>query len=281
MVPLPLFIRWLLIGWLPPRIGCPSRIPGWRFASFASALGDYEGRRPTRHSHWPVPTLTQKNKDHVVGNKQCRHPESRYPIGGPHIRRCTRKRGQRNHANQIDGPCDVEEPDERSCEPRPADDCRDCDKCQDGGEQVAECRWICELLGDAGQYGAWSEEHQAEVPQSVQQKNWEHDGTRLELGKIWDQIELGCYRKDDRAEQQVDGQDVHLRLSPLTRAHFSGRLGRILEIEEPLALSGVQSRTEPPGSPAARCHPDQISPWPKRSRPCASQGLSRTRTHDD
>jgi hypothetical protein len=28
--------------------------------------------------------------------------------------------------------------------------------------------------------------------------------------KIWEQIELGCYCKDDRAEQQIDSQNVHL-----------------------------------------------------------------------
>src|SRR5262249_61711628 len=101
------------------------------------ALGDYAERRPPRHSHGPVPTLTQKNKDHVVGNKQRRHPESRYPIGGPHIRRRSIKRGKRNRGNQIDCPCNVEEPDEWPCEPRLADDGGGCNKWQGGGEQGA------------------------------------------------------------------------------------------------------------------------------------------------
>ena len=37
----------------------------------------------------------------------------------------------------------------------------------------------------------------------MQQKNWKHDGTRLKPRKLRDQIKLGRYRKDDRAEHQI------------------------------------------------------------------------------
>jgi hypothetical protein len=41
------------------------------------------------------------------------------------------------------------------------------------------------------------------------------------------------------------------------------------------ALSGVHSRIEPLGSPAAKCYPGQNSSCPRRSWPCASEGPPR------
>jgi hypothetical protein len=61
------------------------------------------------------------------------------------------------------------------------------------------------IAGDARIDGSRSEKHQPEVPQSMQQKNWEHDGARIESAKLWHQIKLGRYRKDDRAKHQIDG----------------------------------------------------------------------------
>src|SRR5262249_32638906 len=59
---------------------------------------------------------------------------------------------------------------------------------------------------------ARSEEHQAEVPQRMQQEDRQHDRTRLEPGKHRDEIKLRRDRKDDRAEQEIDREDVHRRL---------------------------------------------------------------------
>jgi hypothetical protein len=73
---------------------------------------------------------------------------------------------------------------------------------------------VCELRRHARKHGARSEEHQAEVPQRMQQQNRQHDRTRLEPRQHRDEIKLGRDRKDDRAEQEIDGEDVHLRLPP-------------------------------------------------------------------
>jgi hypothetical protein len=61
-------------------------------------------------------------------------------------------------------------------------------------------------------------------------------------------------------------------------AHFlpSAHIGACCSV-----LSGVHSRTERLGLPAAKCHPGQNSSCPKRSRPCASRGPSRRCAHDD
>src|SRR5262249_39192681 len=137
--------------------------------------------------------------------------------------------GQRNRGNQIDCPYDVEQPDERPREGGPAHHRGNCDERQRGGNEVAEGRRICESLGDAGKNGARSEEHQAEVAQGMQQENWQHDGPRLEPGKDREEIKLRRDRKNDRAEQQIEREDVHLRLPlPSSRA-FPGGLDRFVE----------------------------------------------------
>src|SRR5262249_49151060 len=69
-----------------------------------------------------------------------------------------------------------------------------------------------ELLGQARKDRSRSEKHQPKVPQRMQQQNWDHDRTRLEPWKHRQQIKLGRDRKYDRAEQEIDGEDVHLRL---------------------------------------------------------------------
>src|SRR5262245_12193713 len=48
----------------------------------------------------------------------------------------------------------------------------------------------------------------------MQQQNRQHDRTRLEPRQHRDEIKLGRDRKDDRAEHEIDGEDVHLRLPP-------------------------------------------------------------------
>jgi hypothetical protein len=50
---------------------------------------------------------------------------------------------------------------------------------------------------------------------------------------------------------------------------------QILRCRNHCVLSAVHSRSEPLGSPAAKCHPGQNSSFPRQSRPCASRGPSR------
>jgi hypothetical protein len=126
------------------------------------------------------------------------------------MRRSVVNGGKRDRVNQIDRPDDIEEPDERPREVRLAHDRGDGDERQHGGDEVADGGRVCELRGDAGKDGARRKKHQAEVAHGVQQKNGEHDQARLEPRKRRNEIKLGCDREDDRAQHQIDGEDIHL-----------------------------------------------------------------------
>src|SRR5215475_9798547 len=67
------------------------------------------------------------------------------------------------------------------------------------------------LLGQVRKYRSRSEKHQSKMPHRMQQQYRDHDRPRLEPGKHRQQIKLGRDRKYDSAEQQIDGEDVHLR----------------------------------------------------------------------
>src|SRR6266567_3247463 len=106
------------------RVPTSSQVAKNAKARLASARRSREPRSPPRRhpSHRPAPTLAENDKDHVVRHQQRRHPERRYPIGGPHVRRRAVNGGKRNRKQQVERALDVEERDERPREPRPADD---------------------------------------------------------------------------------------------------------------------------------------------------------------
>ena len=99
------------------------------------------------------------------------------------------------------------------------------------------------LARDAG--GLSEAQLKAKVPEGVQQKDRQQDGPRLELVKPRDEIEPGGDPEHQRAEQQIDRQDVHAFCPtassvlefPYLNRRSAGSAGRVLGP----AISGAKS----------------------------------------
>ena len=65
--------------------------------------------------------------------------------------------------------------------------------------------------------GAWGKEHQAEVPEPMQQEDRQQNCAWLELVEPRQKVELGRNPENQRAGQEIDGEDIHGR-PPVTPA---------------------------------------------------------------
>src|SRR5215217_558371 len=70
----------------------------------------------TEGLHRPEPAFAEEHEDNIIGDEQRWHPEGRYPVGGPDVRRSVADGGQRDGGDQVEHPHDIEEPDEWSRE---------------------------------------------------------------------------------------------------------------------------------------------------------------------
>ena len=68
---------------------------------------------------------------------------------------------------------------------------------------------------NAGVGGTWRKKHEPEVPERVQKKNWDDYSLRLRGVESWKQVKPGSNPEDERAEEKIYRQDVHVALSEI------------------------------------------------------------------
>ena len=140
-------------------------------------------------------------------HEERRHPEGRDPVRRPHVHRGAVRGSQPDSHRQIQRPFDVEHPHQDSPGPVIANDRHQRGEGQHGGDQVAQCRGVGELGGDAGIGGAPREEHQPEVAEGMQQKNRRHHAAEAPTAEFREHIYSGGGVEDQGARDEIDGED--------------------------------------------------------------------------
>src|SRR6266851_3107686 len=110
-----------------------------------------------------------------------RYQQRRYPVRRPHVWSRLISIRQSDRSEQIDGALNVEYPNQQP--PTLPTSChrRNRSQGQNRSQQIAKCCRICKAWWNTGIGGSRSQKHQSQVPQGMQQKDWEQDSSRLQL----------------------------------------------------------------------------------------------------
>ena len=125
-------------------------------------------------------------------------------------------RSKDDRREKIQSALNVEDPDEKSGTPSSPNHRRESGDCQHGGQEIAEGRRIGKGLWNALVGGSGRQEHQTKVPGGVQEQNRQQDGPRLELRESGENVDSGSDPEDQRAEQEIDREDVQVETLFLT-----------------------------------------------------------------
>src|SRR5262249_54241956 len=159
-----------------PRLSCSDFAGGWLkavarhrwialilYALATRSAPSLGHMRPPCMSCWWRPRLNKNDECDVVRHQQGWHPECRDPVCRPHKWSCLVNGREQDSVDQVQCALDVEQPDQKFRRPRSRRNCRDCDKCERGRQQVSKRCWISELRRHAGIDSARGQKHQTEV----------------------------------------------------------------------------------------------------------------------
>src|SRR6266540_6396548 len=177
------------------------------FSSLLSLMGVLRERRLLC---WFRPVPSKNDEGDVVRHQQRRNPERRNPVGGAHVRRRVIDRSEDDRREEIQSALNVEDPDEKSGAPSSPNHRRDRGDGQHSSQEIAEGRRIGEGSWNARVGGPWRQKHQTKVSGGVQQQNRQQDGPRLEVREPGDDVDSGRDPEDQRAEKEIDREDVHV-----------------------------------------------------------------------
>src|SRR6266540_7404405 len=195
----------------------PWRVPTrrtWTGAPTASTTST-SWRKPSRNRFrerrllcWFFPVPSKNDEGDVVRHKQRWNPERWNPVGGAHVRRRVIDRSEDDRREEIQSALNVEDPDEKSGAPSSPNHRRDRGDGQHSSQEIAEGRRIGEGSWNARVGGPWRQKHQTKVSGGVQQQNRQQDGPRLEVREPGDDVDSGRDPEDQRAEKEIDREDV-------------------------------------------------------------------------
>src|SRR5262249_7874001 len=197
----PIMSRTLLACLRPPSARLGAGGASWRCPSVGWRPTSGEARAPE-----------ENDEREAVGDEKGRNPEGWNPVGRAHVAIGPVHGREDDGVEQVQRALDVEHPHQESRDAAPGQHGRQRNEREDRRQEISIGGGDRELGRQPRVNRTGAEEHQAEVPEGVEEQDGRHHPPEPQLSQAWHDVDPRRDREDPGAEEQIDGEDVHAPL---------------------------------------------------------------------